>query len=229
MQKAFETKVSLIDPTLQLTNKLTSDVIFQFLNEYTQRYVKQVYLQRDNLQSDTRAHKGNVDSIKSLITRKQLFNQTDTHNTDKYSRQYLLPNDYFLYIRSNSLVTSTYLNQKYDDLESIPNEMISTEDAEKVITTPYNRVILRNPQVTMITSDKQMCMNVIHDAFTKIDSVDLIYYRLPKPFNVLNVDGKNILDHCELPESVHNEIVEGAVEMFVTEAKFRLNVKQSDK
>lgn len=226
MQKAFETKVSLIDPTLKIAEKLTSDVIFQFLNAYTQRYVKQVYLQGDQVENDTRAHKGNIDAIKSLITRKQLFSKADTRNTDRYSKQYVLPSDYFLYIRSNSLVKSTYLDRELKNIGVIPNEIISAEDVDKVITTPYNQIILRNPQVVMIQNEKDTCLNVIHDAFTKLDSVDLVYYRLPKRFDVLNVDNVNILDHCELPESVHNEIVDGAVEMFITEARYRLNMKQ---
>lgn len=44
MQKLFETKVSLMDPSLLVREKLTSDIIFQFLNAYTKRYVKQIYL-----------------------------------------------------------------------------------------------------------------------------------------------------------------------------------------
>jgi len=52
---------------------------------------------------------------------------------------------------------------------------------------------------------------------------------MPKEFNVLNVDNVNVLDRCELPESMHIEIVEGAVEMFVTEAKYRLNLKQNER
>lgn len=229
MQKAFETKVSLIDPTLRVSEKLTSDVIFQFLNEYTQRYVKESYLQADQILDDTRAHKGNIDAIKSLITRKQLFRQTDERDTDTYSEQYALPDDYFFYIRSNSLVNSTYLEQDTKTVGVVPNKIISIEDADKVITTPYNHIILRNPQVIMITNKGKMCLNVIHDAYTKINSIDLVYCRLPKKFNVLGVDNIHTLDHCELPESVHNDIVNGAVEMFITEAKYRLNVKQSDK
>lgn len=229
MQKLFETKVSLIDPTLKIEQKLTSDVIFQFLNAYTQRYVKDVYLQGDNVQDDTRAQKGNIDAIKSLITRKQLIDQVDTRNTDMYVKQYTLPENYFLYIRSNSLVTSTYQNEKLNNIGVIPNQIISEEDAEKVITTPYNQIILRQPCVVMMSNKNNSCMNVIHDRFTTIDSVDLIYYRLPKPFNVIGVDNTNVLDYCELSDSVHNEIVDGAVEMFITEAKYRLNVKQDNK
>jgi len=54
----------------------------------------------------------------------------------------------------------------------------------------------------------------------------MVYYRKPKKFDVIGVDNINILDTCELPENVHMEIVEGAVEMFITEARYRLNTKQ---
>ena len=50
---------------------------------------------------------------------------------------------------------------------------------------------------------------------------------MPKKFDVIGVDNINVLDHCELPENVHMEIVEGAVEMFITEAKYRLNMNNN--
>jgi hypothetical protein len=163
-----------------------------------------------------------------LITRNILSKKELIENTDVYTKSYLLPNDYFLYIRSNSLVSETYLG-KTKHLEPISNEVISSDYASQVLTTPYNNIILRHPQVVMQSINDSTCLSVIHDRFTKIEDVDLVYYRLPKQFNVLNVDNKEILDHCELPESVHMEIVEGAVEMFITENKYRLMTKSNDK
>ena len=75
---------------------------------------------------------------------------------------------------------------------------------------------------------KKLYINIIHDEYTIVKKIDLVYYRKPKKFDVIGVDGINVLDSCELPENVHMEIVEGAVEMFITEAKYRLNMKQSD-
>ena len=76
-------------------------------------------------------------------------------------------------------------------------------------------------------ANKKLYLNVLHDEYTKVKKVDLVYYRKPKRFDVIGVDNENILDRCELPENVHMEIVEGAVEMFITEARYRLNMKQS--
>ena len=227
MQVEFERRVMLMDPNLKQKKKLTSDTIFSFLNAFTKRYVKQIYLLADQTQNNTRAQKVSIDSIKSLITR-QVIDKTETINSDTNTDLFKLPDDYFLYIRSNSLVKSTYKNESLDKAESLPNELIDIESAAKIITTPHNHIILRNPQVIMHSSEDQIYLNVIHDNYTEIEQVDLVYYRMPKEFNVLNVDNNKVLDRCELPESMHIEIVEGAVEMFVTEAKYRLNLKQNE-
>ena len=46
---------------------------------------------------------------------------------------------------------------------------------------------------------------------------------LVKPLRFNTTDGAS---KCELPESIHSEIVDLAVNMFITEGKYRLQVKQ---
>ena len=77
-------------------------------------------------------------------------------------------------------------------------------------------------------TDKELYINVIHDEYTIIKKLDLVYYRKPKRFDVIGVNDTTVLDKCELPENVHMELVEGAVEMFITEAKYRLSTKQDN-
>lgn len=225
MQTEFERRITLMNPSLEIKEKVTSDTIFSFLNAYTKRYVKQIYLLADQTKNDTRAQKKSIDSIKSLISR-EVINRVTTTSSDNYTESFELPDDYFLYIRSNSIVSSTYRDKELSNPQPIPNELIDIEDASKIITTPYNHIILRSPQVIMQSDADQVYLNVIHDKYTKIEQIDLVYYRTPKEFNVIGVDNKNVLSYCELPESMHMEIVDGAVEMFVTEAKYRLNLKQ---
>lgn len=256
MQMEFERRITLMNPAFELKEKLTSDTIFSFLNAYTERFVRLNYLQEDQVQDGTRAQKKNADALKGLIVRTVLTRQSkDTDNTDINSDKFTLPADYFLYIRSNSKVSSTYKgkvsdmphdditintdqpdpdidsNEIVDFLETVPNKTIREDDVEKILSTYYNRAILRSPYVVLnagkATDDTDnVYLNVIHDTYTVIEKVDLVYYRKPKKFDVIGVDGVNVLDHCELPDNVHMEIVEGAVEMFITEAKYRLNMKQ---
>lgn len=238
MQIEFERRITLMNPNFELAEKLTSDTIFSFLNAYTERYVRLNYLQEDAVQDGTRAQKKNADALKGLITRGlYAVEAKDENNTDKTSDRVSLPSDYFLYIRSNSLISKNYKIeeeiQNEQDYVVTSNKTIREDDVEKVISTYYNKAIVLNPYVVLnagnnADEEKKLYLNVIHDEYTTIKKVDLVYYRKPKKFDVIGVDGVNVLDHCELPENVHMEIVEGAVEMFITEAKYRLNMKPED-
>lgn len=236
MQVEFERRITLMNPAFELKEKLTSDTIFSFLNAYTERYIRNNYLQEDVVEDGTRAQKKNADSIKGLIVRRTLKKEADDEeNTDCNTSKFQLPEDYFLYIRSNSKVSSTYKGDVSGDehLSIIINKSIKEDDTDKILSTAFNKAILRTPYVVlnagMADDYSEKCyLNLIHDSYTVITSVDLVYYRRPKKFDVIGVDGINVLDHCELSENVHMEIVEGAVEMFITEAKYRLNMKQSD-
>ena len=238
MQVEFERRIQLMNPNFELTEKLTSDTIFSFLNAYCERFVRNNYLQEDMVQDGTRQQKKNADALKGLITRQTLVIATkDSNNTDKTSDRSILPTNYFLYIRSNSLISKNY---KLDteilseaDYVVTPNKTIREDDVEKIISTYYNKTILRNPYVVLNNgnesdADRELYINIIHDEYTIIKKLDLVYYRKPKRFDVIGVDTLTIFDECELPENVHMEIVEGAVEMFITEAKYRLNMNQNN-
>ena len=238
MQVEFERRIQLMNPNFELTEKLTSDTIFSFLNAYCERYVRNNYLQEDMVQDGTRQQKKNADALKGLITRQTLVIATkDSNNTDKTSDRSVLPTNYFLYIRSNSLISKNYkLNTEIlseADYVVTPNKTIREDDVEKIISTYYNKTILRNPYIVLNNgnesdADRELYINIIHDEYTIIKKLDLVYYRKPKRFDVIGVDSLTVFDECELPENVHMEIVEGAVEMFITEAKYRLNMNQNN-
>ena len=232
MQMEFERRITLMNPDFELKEKLTSDTIFSFLNAYTERYVRINYLREDQVADNTRALKKIQDSLKGLIVR-DTFDvlEKDSNNSDDNTDRIELPTDYFLYIRSNSILSKNYKVeeeiQEQNNYIITSNKTIREDDVDKVISTYYNKAILLNPYVVLnsgnATSDNgKLFLNVIHDKYTTIKKVDIVYYRKPKKFDVIGVDGVTVLDHCELPENVNMEIVEGAVEMFITEAKYRL-------
>ena len=230
MQTEFERRITLMNPDFEIKEKLTSDTIFSFLNAYTERYVRINYLSEDSVQDNTRALKKVQDSLKGLIVRQTLSVNSD-NNSDKTTDRVELPSNYFLYIRSNSIISKNYkLNEEIAEENNYvitPNKTIREDDVDKIISTYYNKTILLNPYVVLNsgnanTDNSKLFLNIIHDSYTTIKKVDIVYYRKPKKFDVIGVDGVNVLDHCELPDNVHMEIVEGAVEMFITEAKYRL-------
>ena len=213
MQMEFERRITLMNPDFELKEKLTSDTIFSFLNAYTERYVRINYLREDQVADNTRALKKIQDSLKGLIVR-DTFDvlDKDSNNSDDNTDRIELPTDYFLYIRSNSILSKNYKVeeeiQEQNNYIITSNKTIREDDVDKVISTYYNKAILLNPYVVLnsgnATSDNgKLFLNVIHDKYTTIKKVDIVYYRKPKKFDVIGVDGVTVLDHCELPENVH--------------------------
>ena len=226
MQKQFEQRLITINPEFAVNQKLTSDVIFQYLNQYTQSYVKANYIALDQLQNNNRNILKSIHDISNLISNTILSKETKTQdNLDNYIDYFELPTDFFLYIRSTSKVTSNFQGTTTDNTAITTNNICKVDDINKVVTAYYNNIILPNPYIIIDNQD----IRILHDKYTTIDTISITYYRLPKLFNVLNVDNITVLDHCELSDSACNEIIEGAVNMFIEEYKYKLQVKNNNK
>lgn len=228
MQIEFQRRVQLIAPELMANEKLDSDTIFAFLNAYQKRYAITNYVQLDQTQTDTRVQKKVSDAIKGLIVTQEI----DKYKTqDIYSDSFLLPSDFLLYIRSQADINALLTN---NEQQRVPTVQIKEEEVNIVKpSTAYNSTaIIRTPYIVINagnSTDNKLILEVIHDMFTQVNKVWLTYCREPKQFNVLHVDNISVFDYCEMPENVHMELVEGAVEMFITEAKFRLQRKEPSK
>lgn len=224
MQKAFEQRLALINPELVNNQKVDSDTIFSFLYSYTLRFVQQIYLKSAAEQNDKIAEFGK-DSLYNLLSVCKMETLPAPAIAEPNQYFFDLPSDFFIYVRSNSGVQISY---DYDgELRRVPNETVDEVDLNKVITSAWNDVILPHPYVsinvgnTLTVTDPRFV--VIADKYTTVHDVQLTYYRKPKMFNVIGVDNNNVLGYCELPESTHMSIVEGAVDMFITENKYRLS------
>lgn len=260
MQISFENRLVQIRPDLELTNKLSSDVVFEFLNAATLRFCRESFVLEDATVTGSREFRKVNDALKGLSTRIQLpvdKPNADTSSFTTYVVRVKLPSNFMYYIRSTSKVTSTYkwkskpssisgteasvIQKTPADLFVTPNKTCKEDEVDKILTTYYNRPILINPYVVLTESQEttatdpdydatdpngNLWLNVIHDSYTTIEAVDLYYYRRPRKFDVIGVDGKNILDHCELAENVHMEIVELAIQMFLNDTRYAVTSQQ---
>lgn len=232
MQIEFERRLALINPELANNQKPDSDTIFSFLNAYTLRFVQQIFNSEDSAENGTRIQKYGKDSIYTLLT-KTVLTAVPSQSTDLEPNNHFfsLPNDYFLYVRSTSGVNVLY-DFKTGKLRRVPNELVSEEELNKILTSAWDQIILPHPHVSLNTGSLGVQisprLNLIADKYTTVYDLQLVYYRRPKLFNVLGVDGETVLDACELPEATHLAIVDGAVNMFIAENKYRLsaNTKQ---
>lgn len=225
----FERRLKEIYPGFALKNKLTSDTIYSFLNEYQDIYVKTLFLSEDQVQSGTRQQRLLSDSVSTLVTKEQLQVEKST-DSDTNSDIVELPEDYYYYIRSNSIVTSTYKGTHIKPV-TMSNLVIKEDDATKVIQQYYNNNgIIRNPLV--LIEDKEL--HIIHDNYTNIYLVELTYYRHPYRFNLIGYDDNNkqsgaVHSYCELPYKCFNELVDGAVNLYISNYKFKLSSGNSNR
>ena len=232
----FERRLQQIDPALATTEKLDTETMLAFLNAYTERFVLLNYLQKDQVQNDTRAQKKNQDAIKGLITSKRIAaNQvmwdgvSPVQSAEPNEYYITLPDDYFLYLRSDSEVSGHYQTFRQGitagDLVNTPNITVNEEDVPKLRNSYYNNtLILPNPCVVLSSNESDQILRIIVDNFTKIDYVDLYYYRKPNKGEYINKSNELMInEEWDLPANVHMEIVEGAVEMYITEARYRLS------
>lgn len=221
----FERRIQLISPDLIIDNKPNSDLIFSILNEAQDRYVILNYVGDDQLISETNSHTKNVDSIKSLLVEKELLSGGLTSNGfTRYRLPYSTTDEYFLYVHSISKVKGTY--KQYKDFVNVDNQLVKYRDLPNYMQTAYNTPIVRQPAVALISDSttKYMYLEVAVDKYTTLGNVVLTYYRKPLRFNTTTGASK-----CELPDSVHSEIVDLAVNIFITEGKYRLQTKPSNK
>ena len=91
-----------------------------------------------------------------------------------------------------------------------------------------NNAIIRYPMVVLESTEKGIpYIKVIHDSYTDIDELDLTYYCQPYRFNIINYNDKDMSEgavhsYCQLPYSIFDDIVEGAINLYISQYKFRL-------
>lgn len=215
MQIFFERTIQLVDPSLVAENKIPSDTIFQFIYASFIRYIKQNLGIVDNIESDTQIQKIHSDIYKHLISRQILSPTNNNNNISTFT----LPFDYLFYVRSDSSVTQQYLDQEQKQ-SLTPNILIKEGDVQKIMPSYYNSPIILNPFVLLRNKELQ----VIYDNHTKMQALELYYIRKPEELQL--TDDNATVEYTDMPENICTEVIEQAVNMFITEAKYRLSVKQ---
>lgn len=223
MQIEFERLIQLANKEFVISDKIDSDTIFYFLNAAQNAFIKLNYMSLDNLKDTVENLRKNTDTFKALIINKTITEGSDLE-VGLHGKKYELPNTaddmFFMYLRSCSYVSGTYMDVP-DTIEGkenkvlVANKLIMSDDVEKVITTYYNIPILRQPcAVLEATLDGVSNITIYTDSYTKLKGCNITYIRKPKRFDVIIPEGSDIIDHCELSENVHQDIVELAVNMF---------------
>lgn len=232
----FERRLIEIDPSFEIENKVDRETIYKFLNQYAQQYYdKLIQIEASTKSGDPNNAK--VQSfLHSFVCSKDVnispvmfdANITDAEQEIEdagiYKHCYMLdvPNDFYKYIRSNSVITDDELHKKV----ILPNKLVGQEEADNILYNALNLGrILRNPVVLIKNYDKDAAtkqFQVIYDEYTKyIYNVQLIYYKKLTPFGAFD-DGNTA---CDFPYSCFWDIVNGAVDLYIYTYKYGVTLE----
>lgn len=223
----FERRVQTMIPETELTDKLDTETIYSFLNQYQDKYIHEIYRSLDQIPSGTKlsshvesilqnmltwADGEEVRSSNTPITDPNYIDIIDTARSITYS----LPENFYMYLRSVSKVSSTFAFKRSDNsteapLDILPNQLVSQSDVWKLVETPHNSLrILRYPAAVLSQyEDNKPTLTVIYDQYTTIEGVKVLYYKQPAHFDIMTSTA------CELPMDAFDDIVSGAVDLYV--------------
>ena len=246
----FERRVQTMIPEKQFLEKLDTETIYSFLNQYQDRYIHDIYRNLDNVVSGSKLSAHIESVLQAMLTTVEI--KIDDHGVDAQdyttsiqdengvsivdtarSVVYKLPANYYMYVRSVSQVSSTYNfkgsnTEGFNRIRVIPNQLVSQSDIWKIVETPYDSLrILRYPAaaITPFTdgfkkatqfedvyindTKKYPTLTVLYDQYTTPEGVKVTYYKQPAKFSLMTSVA------CELPIDAFEELVSGAVDLYV--------------
>lgn len=212
----FERRIQTMIPEKEF-DKLDTETIYSFLNQYQDRYIHDIYRNLDNIQSGTKLSSHVESVLQTLLITSELIPAGNSNPIDTpLSIVCELPPDFDMYVRSTSIVSNTYnfkvSNNTNQGLKIIPNQFVSQNDAQKLFETPNNTLrILRQPVAILSKKNNigNYTLTVIHDRYTNIQKVGLTYYAKPAYFDIMTSTA------CELPIDVFDDIVSGAIDLYI--------------
>lgn len=216
----IERRLQTMDPTMQIQNKIETDDIVSFLNQYQNMFIKDVYLSKSKVKDDKRLSSKLNDYLSTLYTKQSL--QTNI-NRDNYTVVYTIPSEYLSYIDSTSLISNTLYIKPTNEYK-VHNEYIDNiQDINNIINEVYNAgFIMRKPVITVSQYNNERTLTVFHDIYTHIFNTDLFYIRIPQP---ITLDDDSA---CELPYECFDDLVQGTVDLYVS-TKYKLSQPKTKK
>ena len=125
-----ERRLQTILPTFKIENKIDTEDIYAFLNQFQKQYIDAIYRQDDQVESGNRVSVLGEDILRTITHHSTLTNGTVDSSLDYDNITFTLPSDYYQYIRSVSNITGNY---KTDDQGIVSNKLLKQSDVNKII------------------------------------------------------------------------------------------------
>lgn len=210
----FERRVQQMMPQKEFLDKLDTETIYSFLNQYQDKLVHELFNVVGNLQEDQQIPARVDILLKPLLKSESLVQVVQGRDS-----LWKLPNDkspMAQYIYSTSTVSSYYQKGKdtytLNPNQTIQNKFVTDADLTKYTPAPNDSLrIMRTPVISFSGIDnRDSLFTIIHDMYTTITGVQLTYYKNPQYFTILG-EAKE----CELPIDLFDDLVSGAVALYM--------------
>lgn len=197
----FERRVQTMIPQKEILEKLDSETIYSFLNQYQDKLIHDLYKAVDQIPTS------NTETYIETLLNGMMETVTLTPSSTRPICRCELPANFGLYIKSYSNVSSSYRMDGQTGAGTIPNELISVKDVNKLISRPQDSLrILRSPIVWLADDNG---LGALYDRYTQPNTILLEYYKVPNYMNPMTSTA------CELPMEMFEELVSGAVDLYV--------------
>lgn len=198
----FERRVQTMIPETEFVAKLDSETIFSFLNQYQDKLIHETYRAMDQIPRNN-----NETYIETLLQGLlSTVRITSTQQTDM-PVLYSLPTNFGLYVNSVSEVSESYEFRHGDGAGVLSNQLIASKDVPTAIQKAHDGMkIIRHP-IVYLTNDHRLA--AIYDRYTTPQGIRLQYYKVPTYMDLMTSTP------CELPMEMFEQLVSGAVDLYV--------------
>lgn len=205
----FERRVQTMIPETEIDNKLDTETIYSYINQYQDKYIQDLYKVADQLQSGSNISNKVEHALQTLVSTYTEEFTLDNISAGIYSVK--LPEDFGLYIGSQTHVTDTFKRKGLVNKgKTVNNTLVQQSVFQKLKNTAYDDMrIIRNPIVSLSITNSDKSIWVIKDSYTNPTSMTVTYYKIPQYMDLMTSTP------CELPVEVFDDLVSGAVDLYV--------------
>lgn len=218
-QIEFERRLQMIDSTLVIENKLSSDLIFSILNEAIDKFWKTRYSGINFKQQAFEQTQKRIDDLRTLVKTKK-YTEEDIINNNGIATV-VLPEDYMILLGDTAgILPPEGVDMKCWKKDSDGNYIINWSDTiegkiETIDRQLENSLSEHRLKYCMAKPIKLIKDNNIYlytDSNYRIVSYTIDYLAKPSKLSL-----KNPLEpYTDLPEQTHMEIVKLAVQLYLT-------------
>ena len=202
----FERRVQTMIPEAEYALKLDTETIYSYLNQYQDKFIHDIYKAMDNIPTPSKPSAYVESIIRGLLTELDVENIAGTNGMFSIN----LPEQFGLYVESSTTVDSSYKKHSSSSGEGVvPNVLISKTQGSALLQRPQDNMRIMRQPVAYIDTDKTI--KVLYDRYTEPIKFHMSYYKVPQYMNLFKgEEGK-----CELPMTIFDDLVTGAVDLYV--------------